>query len=287
MQFLTLTTIFRQFLFTIMSAIRLHQPVAFYYDTKLLSQKDSDLLINELSAEYEKYYNVTVFNEFIPGFLTNINGRPQFHKKINYTLVVFLNYNPRSARQVSLLNEFIKLKFEYIIISPYEIDLVAFVPFMYINFDLNNKSLLKLFNVYLFNYLELYIDKDQLRLKGDISIQTLYNYNCFYCLALLKKPNILKNHLETHITSITDILTPNALALILLKNTPIKTEFLTYYYNKQNIPILNQYHEKLKKKFVKKLIKLFKFLQKKYKKKIKEYKKKRKEYKDKVIQKYK
>jgi hypothetical protein len=273
MQFFTLTPIFRQFLFTIMSAVRLHQPIIFYYDTKSLSQSDSDLLIDHLSTEYEKFYNVTVFNEFVPGFLTNLGGSTLVSSKFNYTLVIFLNYNPRSPRQLSLLSEFIKLKYEYIIISPYEIDLVALVPFIYINLNLNNLSLLKLFNVYLINYLKLFINIDEHRLKGHIPTQTLYNYNCFYGLVLLKNPDILKRHLEKHIKSVKDILTPSNLLKILLKPTTLSFNFFNYYVTENKKKILNLYHNELKTQFLSRLLKLFKFIKKKYSKNIKQYKK--------------
>jgi len=90
-----------------------------------------------------------------------------------------------------LLNEIITFKYEYILISPHQVDLVAFVPFLFLDLDLNNYLVLNLVNFYIFKYISLFINVSKYNVDGDLMLNTLYNYNCFYIIVLIRhKKNV-------------------------------------------------------------------------------------------------
>lgn len=269
---MTLTPVFRQFLYTITASIKLHQPIGFYYDLSHVSRIEKDILYSYLSNLYEKFYNVTFFSDYVPGFLTNSDGVSLLSKKANFSFVVFLNFNPKSPHQNSLLNEFISLKYEYILISPNQIDLVAFVPLLYLSLDLNEVSMLKIVNFYILNYTLLFINVRKHNLYGDLMLQTMYNFNCFFLIVLMRNKYLLNFYLKKFVKYKQDINSIIKLVKLLLTSTKYKYKFLSKHYTPSRIKILNLAHKKLKKVFNKEIKLLFIKLHKKNKSLIKKKK---------------
>ena len=246
---LTITPVFRQFLYTLTTSIKLHQSIAFYYDLSHVSKVEKDILYAYLSKFYEKFYNVTFFSDYVPGFLTNSDGVSLLSKKANFSFIVFLNYNPKNAHQNSLLNEFITLKYEYILISPNQIDLVAFVPFLYLSLDLNDIVMLKIVNFYILNYILLFINSRKHNLYGNIVLQTKYNFNCFFLITLIRHKKLLNYYLKKFVKYKQDINTILKLVKILLSPTKYKKQFLSKYYTPFSIEFLNLINKKLRNVF--------------------------------------
>jgi hypothetical protein len=245
-----------------MSAIRLHQRVAFYYDVTQLSHKDGEAISDKLRQIYGLYYNMVFFSDYVPGFLSNLESTTLFEQKPNFTFVVFLNYDARSPHQSSLLNEFIKRKYEYIIFSPYEMDLVAYVPFIYINANLNDLLLLKLVNFYLMEYIAMFVNYKRHNLKGDVYIQTIFNLNCLYCLLLIQDTNLLELHLKEFVFSLKDLKRENLLS-ILTRPTLRKTKFFIMYETPERIQIIKKQQKVIRRLFLKKFNRLISTLKKK------------------------
>lgn len=254
---ITGTPSFRQFLYTLTSGIRLHQSIAVYYDLSHVSKIEKEILYTYLSNFYEQFYNVTFFSDFVPGFLTNSIGVSLLSKKPNFSFVIFLNYNPRNPHQSSLLNEFISLKYEYILISPHQIDLVAFVPFLYLSLDLNDLVFLKLINFYIIKYILLFINIEKHNIKGNMILQTMYNYNCFFLITLIRHKKLLNYYLKTFVKYKQDIDTNLKLISILLTPTKYKQKFLDKYYTPFYLKNLNLVSKNLRKVFRKEIKFLF------------------------------
>lgn len=251
------TPSFRQFLYTLTSGIRLHQHIAVYYDLSHVSKIEKEILYTYLSNFYEQFYNITFFSDFVPGFLTNSIGVSLLSKKPNFSFVVFLNYNPKNPHQNSLLNEFISLKYEYILISPHQIDLVAFVPFLYLSLDLNDLVFLKLINFYILKYILLFIDIKKHNIQGNMVLQTMYNYNCFFLLTLIRHKKLLNYYLKKFVKYKQDINTNLKLISILLTPTKYKQNFLYKYYTPFYLKNLNLVSKNLRKIFRKEIQILF------------------------------
>ncbi len=253
----TTTPSFRQFLYILKESIYFHQPIAFYYDLSHVSKAERDVLHKMLSVKYEQFYNITFFSDFVPGFLTNSDGVSLISKKPNFSFIVFLNYNPKSAHQNSLLNEIITFKYEYILISPYQVDLVAFIPLLFLDLDLNNYLVLNLVNFYIFKYISLFINVSKHNVDGDLMLNTLYNYNCFYIIFLIRNKKILNYHLKKYVKKKYMVNTIFKLIYILLKSTNYKQKFLNKFYTPSHIEILSTEHAMLKKVFLKEINNLF------------------------------
>jgi hypothetical protein len=253
----TTTPSFRQFLYLLKEAIYFHQHIAFYYDLSHVSKVERDILHKMLATKYEKFYNITFFSDFVPGFLTNSDGVSLISKKPNFSFIVFLNYNPKSAHQNSLLNEIITFKYEYILISPYQVDLVAFVPFLFLDLDLNDYLVLNLVNFYIFKYISLFVNVSKHNVDGDLMLNTLYNYNCFYIIVLIRHKKMLNYHLKKFVKYKKMINTVSKLIFILLKSTKYKQKFLNKFYTPSHIQLLSTEHVMLKKVFLKEIHNLF------------------------------
>ena len=158
MLFNTLTIHFKYFLHTFLLSIKARGLTAVYYDTKTLSKERAGEIYLILHKELGIYKNIVIFTDFVPGFLTNPVGATLFPYEVDFNLVIFFNFNPRSAHQSYLLNELNFAKIEYILISPYPMDLVQYVPFLYLQLDLSDGLVFKIFRFYLNKYLSYNID---------------------------------------------------------------------------------------------------------------------------------
>ena len=235
MYFLGLTSKFKQLLFSLMSAVRLHQRVAFYYDVQHLDIDKRETVLSQLADLLEVFYNITLFSDFVPGFLTNRQSTSLMSAKPNFT---FLNFNPQSSNQSSLLHEFIKNKYEYILISPYEIDLVAYVPFVFLRLNLNNINYLIIVAKYIHKYLDMNLELMDHNSNSSTYSQSIQTYNYLYLSLVMRDTKFLKNHLEKNVKYKSDISTINNLISILLKSKKSRKLFIDTFYKPQYIKIV-------------------------------------------------
>ncbi len=155
--FTTLTPNFRHFLYTLLVSIKKHQLIGVYYDASHLEKEDAGEIKTQIINEFGLYYNVLTFFDFIPGFLTNPDGVGLFPRRPQFTFVIFLNFNPNDNHHRFLLDELIDSRIEYILISPYDFDLVAYVPYLYLKTNLNNIDTFQIFQFYVKNFLKLHL----------------------------------------------------------------------------------------------------------------------------------
>jgi hypothetical protein len=236
-----------------MTAIRLEQPIGIFYDCTHILKENRDMFITRLAGIFEVYFNITFFTDFVPGFLTNSEGVTLLATKPNFTFVIFLNYNHKDPRQRSLLNEFIKNKHEYILFSPYEMDLVAYVPYLYLQINLNDLNFLFVIINYLMTYLNMHINKKYHNMKKKFG-DSLVNFTYLYLICLLSDKKRLKKQIYKTINSKEDrvsIINEQSLVGILLRDSSIKK----YYYQ-----IFNNAQEEFVKENAESLLLLYKEL---------------------------
>lgn len=190
MLFNTTTPAFRYLLHIIFESVKAHQIIGMYYDVNIFTHEKSKETFTLLKKDFSIYYNILLFHNYVPGFLTNnlLINPPKF------TFLIFLNFDYKNYKHRSLLNEIITSKIEYIILSPYNMDLVAYNPFFYLNIDLNNLSVLHIFRFYLKNFLNLKINHPKYLMykPDDIHKRHLYVFNLFYALIVLHNKDEFK-----------------------------------------------------------------------------------------------
>lgn len=197
----TLTPVFKKFLQLLLLTIKSHQMVGIYYDTNHLDRPTGSKIKLTLQADFGGYYNIIPFTEYIPGFLTNPDGVSLFGGKSNFAFIIFLNFNYRSPKQRSLLQELINYKIEYILISSTDLDLVGYVPYLYIKADLSNMNLFNIFRFYASTFLKLnlnsvrhnFADKSQFAFKTKLLV-----LNCLYLINLFRKPKLLNKEIAIY-----------------------------------------------------------------------------------------
>ena len=270
-----LTPTFKNFLYTILTAVRLEQPIGIFYDCTHIVKENRDSFITKLAEIFETYFNITFFTDFVPGFLTNSDGITLLSTKPNFTFVIFLNYDHQNPRQRSLLDEFIKNKHEYILFSPYEMDIIAYVPYIFLQINLNDMNTLFVIINYFMVYLKFHINSKYHNIKKDLN-DSLVNYSYFYLILLFLKKKSLKDQIKIMLKKKKNyMLDEFQLLKVLMSHSTIKkkkfnkflkyqitfTKFLTEYSN-----TLKNLFKNLFKKFQLKLLK--KFYPKEFKDKI-------------------
>lgn len=200
MLFTSITPNFRFFLHTLLLSIKSRGLVALYYDIKILPKEDGDKLYFDLLKELSVYKNIVIFTDFVPGFLTNPDGASLFPYEVDFNLVIFFNFNPKSLHQRYLLNELNFAKIEYILISPYPKDIVKYVPFLYLELDLNDIVVFRIFRFYLTKYLSYNLDPRDHNSDFNYNILKI-NYmlfNLIYIYFLISKKDLCNNHLSIY-----------------------------------------------------------------------------------------
>lgn len=196
MIFNTLTPQFRYLLDLLIVCLKKHQYISFYYDFSQLDASKTDGVKAAFTRGLSSYYNVIGFTDFVPGFLTNINGGGFPKTRTPIVFVILLNFNYQNPKHRNLLEEIIFAKIEYIIISSTDVDLVRYKPYLFIKADLSNLKALEFFLFYINNYLRLNLPLSYHKLRAEVSGKFRYKIllaNYLYIISIIRKPeNIIR-----------------------------------------------------------------------------------------------
>lgn len=196
MNFNTLTPQFRYLLDLLIVCLKKHQYISFYYDFSQVDANKTAGVKAAFTRGLSSFYNVIGFTDFVPGFLTNINGGGFPKTRSPIVFVILLNFNYRNPKHRNLLEEISFAKIEYIIISSTDIDLVRYKPYLFIKADLNNLKALEFFLFYINNYLRLNLCLPYHKLRAEVSGKFRYKIlltNYLYIISIIRNPeNIIR-----------------------------------------------------------------------------------------------
>lgn len=195
MIFNTLTPKFRYLLDLFLICLKKHQYIGFYYDFSGIDPSTTVGVRGAFSRTLSSYYNLLGFTDFVPGFLTNVNGGGLPRTRTPIIFMVLLNFNYRNPKHRNLLDEIIFAKIEYIIISSTDMDLVRYKPYLFIQADLSNMKALEYFLFYLTNYLKLNLPVAYHKIRAEDGGKYKYKIllvNYLYIISILRNSkNIL------------------------------------------------------------------------------------------------
>lgn len=195
MIFNTLTPKFRYILDLFLISLKKHQYIGFYYDFSGIDPRTTGGVKSAFSNALSSYYNLLGFTDFVPGFLTNVNGGGLPRTRTPLVFMVLLNFNYRNPKHRNLLDEIIFAKIEYIIISATDMDLVRYKPYLFIKADLSNMKALEYFLYYLTNYLKLNLPVSYHKIRAEDGGKFKYKMlliNYVYLISVLRNSkNIL------------------------------------------------------------------------------------------------
>lgn len=215
MQHNIFTPEFRYLLYIILTCIRLNQHLGIYYDkNELGDQAYSGTMYAFLEKYFKKYSNISIFIEFVPGFLSNpYSNSNTYEYESKFSLILILNFNPLSHIQTGLIKELQVRRIEYILITPqYELNVAYLKPFFHMtSLDLNNWELLDFFFKIIDRFISINtkssveIKKEEKELKNTKN-KYYYFKSLLYLNILISNDQLYKNHIKKYIKTNQDIL---------------------------------------------------------------------------------